>query len=107
MHEIAKTFSNSPKYRETAQKFRLPFWDYFRPRGNDAIFPGITGPNGTAKFDYDFSIPQILTLQKVMIRVPPNDDIKLEHNPLRTFWFPVKGGIKERDWSNLRLLVRL
>ena len=42
MVEIAKTFADSKKYLNAAQDFRLPFWDFYRPRSYDTTFPGVT-----------------------------------------------------------------
>ena len=61
----------------------------------------------STSYDYDFGIPQIFMLEKIMMRVAPNDELKLEHNPLRTYWFPHEGRIPEDDWMLEELKVRL
>ncbi len=105
MLEIADKFPNPQKYRTAAQKFRLPFWDYYRPRGHKASFPGIRLGQGRTSFDYDFSIPQILAVEKVMLRTTPKDELTISDNPLNFFAFPKTGGIPESDWEIMSLNV--
>ena len=40
-----------------------------------------------------------------MLHLAPNDKVKLDINPLRTFWFPSKGGIPEKNWNVVGLAV--
>lgn len=104
MAEIAEEFPQSqrPKYRAAVKKFRLPYWDYYRPRGHGkTTFPGVKFGGGKTSFDWDFSIPQIFTLEKVMIRTPENDELHLADNPLNWFSFPKTGSIPEDEWSIL------
>lgn len=169
MVEIARKFTDSEKYLKAAQSFRLPYWDYYRPRSYETVFPGVTmGRNkGTGQFvnledvrildrvtgkqitsadvvtktvrvdehgrpydveilnstnyPYDFGIPQIFMLEKVMMRLPPTTKVKvdedpnvkldhdpkpkLDHNPLRTFWFPINNEIPECHWDSVKLKV--
>ncbi len=142
MVEIAQNFANSEKYLKEAQSFRLPYWDYYRPRSYETVFPGITMGQerrtgafvsmefldledvnvidpvtgkqinsvgvevlNSTKYSYDFGIPQIFMLEKVMTRLPPHGNVKLEHNPLRTFWFPTNDEIPESHWKSMKLDV--
>ena len=154
MVEIAQTFTDSERYLRAARDFRLPFWDYYLPRGYETIFPGFTigqvKKTGefinyedviiadrttqkrinaadmkikTVKEDedekkqldvellvstehpYDFGIPQIFMLEKVMLHLPPNGKVKLDHNPLRTFWFPNNNEIPESQWNYMGMKV--
>ena len=153
MVEIAQTFADSERYLLAARDFRLPFWDYYLPRGYETVFPGVTmgqdkttgqlldledlkfnatatgkeikaadvevktikvDQNGkhhnvevlvSTKHPYDFGIPQILMLEKVMIHLPPHGKVKLDHNPLRTFWFPNNDEIPESQWKFMGLQV--
>ena len=128
MVEIAQNFADSERYLKAARDFRLPFWDYYLPRGYETVFPGVTigqdqktgefvnfedvamkasgkpinladveakrialdQEDGThhdvellvsTKYPYDFGIPQILMLEKVMIHLPPHGKVKLDQNP--------------------------
>ena len=65
---------------------------------------GVEVLNST-KYPYDFGIPQIFMLEKVMTRLPPHGNVKLEHNPLRTFWFPTNDEIPESHWKSMLLNV--
>lgn len=60
----------------------------------------------STKFSYDFGIPQILMLEKVMMRLP-NGKVKFEYNPLRTFWFPNNEEIPESHWEKMGMTVSL
>src|SRR5437762_13479326 len=97
MKEIIEDFpeTSRAKYQAAAQKFRLPYWDYYRPRGSTkagssrTFFPGITLGDGTTSSDYDFSIPKIFLEEKVMCRTPQkNDGLEPIVNPLLSFKYP-------------------
>ena len=152
MVEIAQTFADSERYLKAARDFRLPFWDYYLPRGYETVFPGVTigqdqktgefvnvedvaikasgkpinladveakrialdQEDGThhdvellvsTKYPYDFGIPQILMLEKVMIHLPPHGKVKLDQNPLRSFWFPNNYEIPESHWKFMGMKV--
>ena len=105
MLEIAENFPNPQKYRDAAQRFRLPYWDYYRPRGNKADFPGVRLGKGRTSFNYDFSIPQIFTLEQVIVRTPEKDELELRDNPMNFFKFPATGSIPEDEWQILGLDV--
>ncbi|KAI9894687.1 MAG: hypothetical protein M1814_002043 [Vezdaea aestivalis] len=92
--------SAKPKYKAAARLFRLPYWDYYRPRATGAKFPGIKGTGSTTGFDYDFYVPRAITLKKVMIRTPQEDKLELKENPLRFTQFP-KGVLTDNDWAAL------
>ena len=59
----------------------------------------------STKYPYDFGIPQILMLEKVMIQLPPHGRVKLDHNPLRTFWFPNNNEIPDSQWKFMGMKV--
>jgi tyrosinase len=91
-------------YVDAAAKFRLPYWDYHRPRDYNAHFPGVfrksTGEfrQGSTYFPYDFCVPQILTLDKVKVKMYPDDELKEIDNPLSRFSFP-NGSLSDNDWK--------
>ncbi|KAJ1326981.1 tyrosinase [Microdochium nivale] len=92
---VAKRFSESDipdeqkkKYLAAAQHFRIPYWDYFRPRGHKSSFPGVSNPeNGTTTAPYDWGAPQILTLPEVMVRRLPDNELVAMPNPFFQFQF--------------------
>ncbi|OBS26116.1 hypothetical protein FPOA_00059 [Fusarium poae] len=92
---VAKRFSESnipsgqkTKYLAAAQQFRLPYWDYFRPRGSKVTFPGVTNPkHGTTTAPYDWSAPQIFTLPEVMVRRLPDNKLVPMPNPFFQYQF--------------------
>lgn len=104
MQQIAAQFDD-PKYRLAADKFRLPYWDYFHPREQkNTVFPGI-GPGGKTSFPYDFRMPSVLKEEQLMVYRPktqePNDEKCLVpmDNPLKTFNFPTKNSITTDEWQ--------
>ena len=96
--------SHREKHLEAATGFRLPYWDYFRPRAKGANFSGILLPGGRTDSEYDYRMPEIFNLEQVMIRLPPDNRLQPQDNPLYTFAFSKKDGIPDKDW-NERLLV--
>ena len=100
MVELADKYKGSEKtkYQAAAKKFRLPYWDYFRPRGAQVKFPGIIN-NGVTTYKYDFSLPKIFTEETIMIKkwdVPLPFPMK---NPFRSYTFPA-GGIRKEEWAS-------
>ena len=108
MRLIIKKFDVSlqSKYLAAAKAFRLPYWDYFRPRDIDARFPGIKLEGQRTRFDYDFRMPDIMNVKDVMIREPPNDYLGRHSNPLYSFKFSDKQNL-DRDWIKAELQVGL
>ena len=84
MVDIAQRYvdpSVRAEYRDAVAQFRLPYWDYYRPRGGPVTFPGIVD-KGTTSFPYDYSLPRIFTEKSVSARFPPNNELKsLRRNP--------------------------
>ena len=120
MVEVAKRFpeADRPAQLAAVQKFRLPFWDYYRPRDYATSFPGIVTRKGLTSFPYDFSAPQVLTLEKLIVVEPvlKRDSAiakitKAIDNPLRSFYFPIATDstvktISDGDWNGLDRNVR-
>lgn len=106
MAEIVERYpeASKDKYRAALKEFRLPYWDYFRPRAQrQTVFNGITSSNGQeTSFAYDFMMPEILTADKVMVRQTSDDKLTPIDNPLRRLAFPSQqsGGFGERDVGN-------
>ncbi|KAG5799174.1 hypothetical protein H9Q69_001806 [Fusarium xylarioides] len=92
---VAERFSKSDipeeqkkKYLAAAKQFRLPYWDYYRPRSyTKTTFPGVTNPDGTATAPFDWGAPQIFTLPKVMVRRLPDNELVPMANPFFQFKF--------------------
>lgn len=87
------------KYQAALKEFRLPYWDYYRPRNKGTVtMPGVGGPGGTTTFEYDFALPQIFVMEQIMVRhYADNDELQPMPNPLRTFSFPKSGGFSSQD----------
>ncbi|KAF5723958.1 tyrosinase precursor (monophenol monooxygenase) [Fusarium mundagurra] len=76
------------KYLAAAKQFRLPYWDYYRPRSyTKTTFPGVTNPDGTATAPFDCGAPQIFTLPTVMVRRLPDNELVPMTNPFFQFKF--------------------
>jgi tyrosinase len=106
MVDVANKY-NSPhreRYLAACKEFRLPYMDYFRPRGGRVEFPGVVnGRQGTTSFPYDFRLPDIFNAKKVTIRVAPNDELDVNFdNPLYTYRFTDAGGkLSQGDWDSM------
>lgn len=106
MVDIANTY-NQPhreRYLSACKEFRLPYMDYFRPRGGKVEFPGVVnGRQGTTSFPYDFRLPDIFNVQKVTIRAAPDDELDVNfENPLYTYKFTDAGGkLSQKDRDTL------
>lgn len=101
MVQIAGTFpaANRQSYLNAVQKSRMPYIDYSRPRAHKNVtIPAVQG-NGATTIPWDFSIPQILTVEKIMLRTPTNNALTLSDNPLYTFDFPKVGSIPLNQWT--------
>ncbi|KAF4334818.1 tyrosinase precursor (monophenol monooxygenase) [Fusarium beomiforme] len=106
---VAQRFSRSSevaeedkkKYIAAAKQFRLPYWDYYRPRGYEVTFPGVVDGNTTTS-PYDYHAPKIFTRKEVMIKVLPDNKLKAMPNPFFDYAFEV-GDSKKIPWefSNL------
>lgn len=107
MLAIAKQFKKPEEHVKAVKDFRLPFWDYFRPRGGNTRFPGVLKPDGTTGYGWDFSIPYILEVENVMVFKPsigkdsPEKELELQEisNPLNKFTFPKVRGISSDEWD--------
>ncbi|OAP60301.1 hypothetical protein AYL99_05303 [Fonsecaea erecta] len=100
VREFDRAFQS--KYLTAARAFRLPYWDYFRPRDVDAKFPGIKLEGNRTRHDYDFRMPDILNVREVMVRVPPYDKLTVQSNPLYNFKFTDRQNL-DKDLARARL----
>jgi len=103
MIDIAESFAERYRkvYLNAAQLFRLPYWDFHRPRKEKrVVFPGVV-QGRTASFPFDYSVPEILSEDAVMVRKPPHNTLeRLGHNPLGSFRFS-KFKILDKEWDSL------
>ncbi len=107
---IAQSFKTPDTWVNAVKEFRLPFWDYFRPRGGNTRFPGVRDKvYQTTGYGWDFSIPYILEVEKVMVYKPfdksvpgrSEDELQEIDNPLFKFAFPKSDGIQKKEWDSL------
>lgn len=106
MLDIAKKFpdANKQHYVDAVQKFRLPYWDYYRPRAKKKVWFRGVKPNDITSFPFDFSIPQVFTVTKLMVRTPSKNELTPIDNPLTSFTFPEDGSkwaIDTSDWNSI------
>jgi tyrosinase len=107
MHEVAKLYDEPyrTQYTQAAHRFRLPFWDYYRPRGGEVTFPGIV-KGGLTSFPYDYSCPKVFTSPSIMVRMfPDNKLVKLDENPLHSYHFETGKRLPEDHASHLCCLT--
>lgn len=98
--------ADKKRYGEAAMRFRLPYWDYYRPRGGKVTFPGVVdGDTGLTTFPYDYKLPLVFTSDKINVRRYPNDDlVRLDSeseyglNPFYDYKFK-PGQIKDDEWQ--------
>jgi tyrosinase len=92
------------RFRDAAINFRLPYWDYFRPRKGPGnfTFPGVISSGQTA-YDYDFSAPAIFTTPTVTVRYYPDGKPRLlQRNPLHHYAFQARSGqLKPEEWKTI------
>lgn len=102
MAEIATRYEDDAvreNYLSAVKEFRLPYWDYFRPRRAEKVDQNSfrTGAG------YSFNLPLIFTTQEIIVRqTPDNKLVKLSSNPLYRFMCPTKndGGFDDTDWGH-------
>jgi len=93
MVEIAEKSFNEPhrqKYLIAAKEFRLPYYDYFRPRDGSVSFSGIINGQQTS-FPYNFRLPDIFNEPTITVKTAPDD--RPDHNfqnPLYSYHFSDK-----------------
>ncbi|KAK1826001.1 hypothetical protein QBC39DRAFT_317544 [Podospora conica] len=89
------------RYLAAAQKFRLPYLDYYRARG--AGYNVTRAPAAEpAKFEYDFGLPDIFTKPGVTLNRYPDDKPTPADNPLYTYRFnPKSGELQQGDKAKL------
>ena len=98
---VEKDFQDE-NYFSAIRRWRLPFWDYFRPRGGPVTWEAI-GPNDMTDSAYDCGIPDVFTFPSLMIRTSLAGDLIRYPNPLLKFKFPSEedGGLDQNDWATV------
>lgn len=110
MFDVADRYNEPLKtrFRNAAFNFRLPYWDYYRPRKGPGrfVFPGVIDQNQTA-YDYDYSAPAIFTAPTVTVRYFPDGRRRqLERNPLSHFPFESETGqLTSDEWNRISINV--
>lgn len=106
MIDIVNRYNEPLKTRflDAAINFRLPYFDYFRPRAGPGrfTFPGVIS-NGQTAYDYDFSAPAIFTVPSVTVRYYPDGKPRqLARNPLHHYAFQAKSGqLSAQEWDTI------
>lgn len=109
MERIAGQFKD-PKYRDSARRFRLPYWDYLHAReAKQTVFPGVFAGRKTS-FPYDFRLPLVMKEDKLMV-YRPGDEVSETRlaamdNPLKNFDFPQSHSVAPEEWGVLEQQVR-
>jgi tyrosinase len=95
---VEKDFKDE-KYFDAVRRWRLPYWDYYRPRGGPVSW-GSVGRDNRTSFDYDCGIPDVFTFPFLKIRTTLKGDTAPFANPLLKFKFPAEedGGLDTNDW---------
>lgn len=98
--EASTELSSAEKkaYRDALKMFRLPYWDYFRPRDRrKTTMPGVV-KDGETVAPFDFHVPRIFTVSHVMIKSLPNNVPRLMENPFFNYKFKL-GNMDDEDWD--------
>ena len=90
--------TDKEEYRKAALEFRLPFWDYFRPRGGLVSFPGIFEDDMTS-YPYDYSCPLAYSVDEIDVISPSTNLSGPIPNPLRSWKFE-ENFLSEKDWQS-------
>jgi tyrosinase len=93
------------KYKAAAKKSRLPYWEYYRPRGGQVTFSGVVNGSTTTS-PYDFHAPRIFTKERVMFKHLPDNKLIEMPNPFFQFAFD-ESGSNRIDWAFSQLDVSL
>ena len=96
---VEKDFQDETYYA-AVRSWRIPYWDYFRPRGAPVTWRAV-GLNDMTNSDYDCGIPDVFTFPMLMIRTSLSGNLVPYPNPLQKFKFPAEndGGLNRNDWS--------
>jgi tyrosinase len=105
MVDIANTYDTAhrQKYLDAAKAFRLPYFDYFRPRGGKVHFPGVVADKMMTEFDFDFTLPAVFNEKDINILAAPADTPTPIGNPLYAFSF--KGKSDHFQEKDMRIFV--
>jgi tyrosinase len=100
------------KYYEAVRQWRLPFWDYFRPRGGAVDYHGVIIPPARSQdplsidwtgilkaFKYDCGVPDIFTIPALMVRTSAEGDLQPTENPFFRFSLKQEGGLESTDFN--------
>lgn len=106
MIEVAARYpeGSRQRYNDAIKQWRLPYWDYHRPRGGAVTFPGVVDGNGSTDFAYHVNLPKIFEVKSLMVRTTAEDKLELFPNPLASFKFPPEGNptrILDEQWNNV------
>lgn len=86
-------------YKDALDNFRLPYYDYYRPRGGKTEFPGVFANNKTVA-DYDYHLPLIFTTPQIMAKTLPDNEFVPVVNPFFNYRFEPSDFSKD-EWENI------
>lgn len=97
--KIANRF-NTQQYKDAAKRFRLPYWDWIKPRARRTTnFPGV---GGRVSYPFNYDLPLCLTAEQLMVFDVENPlQLTPIDNPLLTFVFPTTGGLSSNEFNAL------
>lgn len=91
--------SEKKDYINAAKEFRLPYWDYYRPRDVSVWIAGVfPDKDFKTQTPYDFHMPKIFTEPIVMVKTLPDNDLKPMDNPFYEFKFQEKD-LSDEEWG--------
>jgi hypothetical protein len=109
MEEIAILYTDptvKSDYLKELKHFRLPYFDYFRPRGPSFSTTALKDINAAnLQFAYDFKLPEIFNRDKVFVWNHPDNARDYIDNPLYAYKFGEKPGLSTFNAQDLKALV--
>jgi tyrosinase len=111
MRNVAARFGRSSKlterekqdYVEAVRQFRLPYWDYYRPRGSSIEIPGVV-EDGRTISPYNYRAPLVFTLPRIMVKALPDNEPRAIKNPLFQWEF-LEADLSADEWKASQLDV--
>lgn len=91
--------ADKAKYKTALENFRLPYYDYYRPRGGKTAFTGLFQNNKTVA-DYDYHVPLIFTTSQIMAKILPDNEFVPVDNPFFNYHF-ASTDLDDSEWKSV------